>query len=166
LRRLKQSFDLEKARRICILWDATIDEDLKHISALIRRLTDTGKTVEVLAWVPDKTVPDRLTGLTYMRFLKKTDLNLTYVPVSEDARLFIETKYDLLIAISPSALFPLIYISKLSPAAMKVGPDTSEDSENSPYDLMIKTGQPFNTAYFIEQAMHYLALISNPETRA
>ena len=45
---------------------------------------------EVLAWIPGKSVPDRLTGLSYMKFLRKSDLNWAFFPVSEDARKFAE----------------------------------------------------------------------------
>jgi len=36
----------------------------------------------------------------------------------------------------------------------------------TPYDLMIRAQKPFSIAHFIEQVMHYLSVIGNPETRA
>lgn len=164
--RLKQKFDLEKVARIGIVWDSSNEEDLKHIAALSRKMSETGKSVEVLTWIPGKTVPDRLTGLTNMKFLRRTDLNWNFLPSSADAKAFIDQRFDLLIDINPSAVFPLLCVSTLSPSPMKVGPDVNGNSHELPYDLMIQAGHPFNTAQFIEQALIYLSMISNPETRA
>lgn len=166
VRRLKQGFDMERVKKIGILWDASIENDFQYLANLNRQMADQGKSVEVLAWIPGKSVPDRLTGLTYMKFLKKEDLNWAYIPDSHDARDFIETRFDLLIDINPSAIFSLEYIVSRSPAPMKVGPDQSADPTSAPYDLMIQAGKPFSIAVFLQQAVHYLTLISNPETRA
>jgi len=111
-------------------------------------------------------VPDRLTGLSYMKFLKKEDLNWAFIPVSGDAKEFISSKFDLIIDINPASLFQLMYITSLSVAPMKVGPDISAEPEKAPYDLMIKTSPPFSIAHFLEQAMHYLTMISGPDSRA
>lgn len=166
VRRLKPGFDMERVKKIGILWDASIENDFQYLASLNRQMADMGKSVEVLAWIPGKSVPDRLTGLTYMKFLKKDDLNWAYIPDSQDSREFIETRFDLLIDINPSSLFCLEYMASLSTAPMKVGPDHAIDPANAPYDLMIQAGKPFSTALFLQQAVHYLSLISNPETRA
>ncbi|MGE5350109.1 MAG: DUF6913 domain-containing protein [Actinomycetota bacterium] len=166
LRRMKQDFSFDRVKKIGILWDASFENDFQHLAALNRQLAETGKSIEVMAWVPGKSVPDRLTGLSYMRFLRKGDLNWALLPVSEDARKFVETRYDLLIDINPSSLFQLSSLASLSSAPMKVGPDITDRPEETPYDLMIQTAQPFSIAHFLEQAMHYLAIIGSPETRA
>lgn len=166
LRRMKQDFSLDAVKKVGILWDASFENDFQHLAALNRQLSEAGKTVEVIAWIPGKSVPDRLTGLTYMKFLRKSDLNWAFFPVSDDARKFIEAKYDLLIDINPSSLFQLSALVALSPASMKVGPDMNGEPENTPYDLMIKAPKPFSISFFLEQAMHYLSLIGSPETRA
>lgn len=165
-RRIRQAFDLEKARRVGILWDASSENDFQHLAAFTRQLTQAGKSVEVMAWIPGKNVPDRLTGITYMKFLKQNDLNWAFLPTSEDAGKFIAAEFDLLIDINPNSLFPLTAIVSLSSAPMKVGPDMVTEPEKSPYDLMIRTPAPFSITSFIEQAMLYLAMISTPETRA
>lgn len=166
LRRMRQDFQLDRVKKVGILWDASFENDFQHLAALNRQLTEAGRSVEVLAWIPGKVVPDRLTGLSYMKFLKKTDLNWASFPVSEDAKKFLEARFDLLIDINPSSLFQLNAIVALSPAPMKVGPDMTDMPENTPYDLMIRASQPFSIAQFIEQMMHYLSIIGSPETRA
>ena len=166
LRRMKQDFNLDRVRKIGILWDASFENDFQYLAALNRQLSETGKSVEVIAWIPGKIVPDRLTGLSYMKFLRKTDLNWAFFPVSDDAKKFLETKYDLLIDVNPSSLFQLSALAALSAAPMKVGPDLTDEPENTPYDLMIRAPKPFSIAFFIDQAMHYLSLIGSPETRA
>jgi len=166
LRRMKLDFNFEMVKKVGILWDASYEKDFQHLAALNRQLTDMGKSVEVMVWIPGKNVPDRLTGLTYMKFLRKTDLSWAFFPISEDARRFISTNYDLIIDINPSSLFQLTCLVALSSATMKVGPDITNEPEKTPYDLMIKTTKPFSIAPFIEQTMHYLSMISSPETRA
>jgi hypothetical protein len=166
VRRLQHGFDIDKVKKVGILWDATFENDFQHLAALNRQLSEMDKSVEVLTWVPGKSVPDRLTGLSYMKFLRKGDLNWSFIPASVDAREFINTKFDLIIDINPSSLFQLLYIVSLSSAPMKVGPDISGEPEKTPYDLMIKTSRPFSIALYLEQTMHYLAMISGPDTRA
>lgn len=166
VRRLQQGFDLEKVRKIGILWDASVENDFQHLAALNRQLSEAGKSVEVLAWIPGKSVPDRLTGLSYMRFLKHDDLNWAHIPVSDDARHFMTTTYDLFISINPSSLFQLLYITSMSASPLKVGPDSTDEPEKTPYDLLIKAGKPFSISQFLQQVMHYLSMISSPETRA
>jgi len=166
VRRLQHGFDIDKVKKVGILWDATFENDFQHLAALNRQLNEMDKSVEVLTWVPGKSVPDRLTGLSYMKFLKKGDLSWAFIPASSDAREFISTKFDLIIDINPSSLFQLLYIVSLSSAPMKVGPDISGEPDKTPYDLMIKTSRPFSIALFLEQTMHYLTMISGPETRA
>lgn len=166
VKRIKPKFDFEKVKRIGILWDSTNVDDLQHLTAVFHKMTEIGKTVEVLTWIPGNNVPDRLTGLPYMKFLRSSDLNWLYIPNSEDARLFTEAKFDLLIGMNPARVFPLTYITTLSPSPMKAGPDDSKDPENEPYDLMIQAGHPFKTALFLEQLLHYLTMISSPGTRA
>lgn len=166
VKRLKQNFGFDRVKRIGIAWDATKIDDFIHVAALHRKMTEMGKTVEVLAWIPDNIVPDRLTGLAYMRFLRKSDLNWLLIPKSEDSRQFMETKFDLLIGINPLHIFPLTYLTTLSPSMIKAGPDVYENTENEPYDLMIQSGRQFNTAVFLEQLLHYLSMINNPENRA
>ncbi len=166
LKRTKQDFNFEMVKKVGILWDASFENDFQHLTALIRRLTDTGKSVEVMAWIPGKNVPDKLTGLSYMKYLRKTDLSWAFFPISEDAKKFISTKFDLVIDINPSALFQLTSIVALSPAVMKVGPDITDEPERTPYDLMIKPAKPFSIASFIDQAVHYVSMIGTPVARA
>jgi len=166
MKRMKQDFSFDTVKKIGILWDASFENDFQHLAALNRKLSESGRSVEVIAWIPGKNVPDRLTGLSYMKFLRKSDLNWAFFPVSEDARKFTEAKYDLLIDINPSSLFQLCALAALSSATMKVGPDITDEPENTPYDLMIKAPRPFSIAFFLEQSMYYLSLIGSPENRA
>ena len=71
LRRMKQDFSLDGVRKIGILWDASYENDFQHLAALKRQLSESGKSVEVIAWIPGRDVPDKLTGLSYMKFLRK-----------------------------------------------------------------------------------------------
>jgi hypothetical protein len=80
LRRMKQDFNLDRVKKIGILWDASFENDFQHLATLNRQLSEAGKTIEVIAWIPGKICSDRLTGLSYMRFLRKSDLNWALLP--------------------------------------------------------------------------------------
>lgn len=166
VRRMQQEFDLGKVKKVGILWDASFENDFKHLTAFNRQLAEMGKSVEVMAWIPGKSVPDRLTGLTYMKFLRKSDLNWALLPVSEDAKEFIAGSFDLVLDINPSSVFQLSCLVALSSSPMKVGPDVTEEPEKTPYDLMIRTPRPFSIEFFLDQTMHYLSMISGSGTRA
>jgi hypothetical protein len=166
VRRMHHDFDFSKVKKIGILWDATFENDFKHLTALNRQLSEMGKSVEVMAWIPGKSVPDRLTGLTYMKFLRKTDLNWALLPVSEDAKEFVSRSFDLVIDINPSSVFQLSCLAAMSAAPMKVGPDVTAEPEKAPYDLMIRTPKPFSIEFFIDQTIRYLSMINSPENRA
>jgi hypothetical protein len=165
VKRASSIFNFSTSRNIGVLWDATDDSGYYALSAFNKKLSESGKHIEVLAWIPGKSVPDRLTGLTNMRFLKETDISWNFLPVSEDAKSFMDKQYDILIDINPSRVFPLTYIATLSPSPMKVGIDNDSDTENSPYDLMIQTGRVLDIGTFLDQTAHYLSIINNPSTR-
>src|SRR5665648_50777 len=114
VKRLRQNFGFERVKSIGIVWDATREEDFTHLAALSRRMTELGKTVEIMTWIPDNNVPDRLTGLTSMRFLRESDLNWFFIPKTEDSRQFMETKFDLLIGLNTANVFPLTWLITLS----------------------------------------------------
>lgn len=163
IKRSGKDFNYFRAVKIGILWDATNETGFQAISSFNRKMSETGKVVEVLAWIPEKEVSDRLTGLAYMKFIKSTDLNISFIPVSTDAKAFIEKKFDLLIDINPARVFPLTYIATLSNSPMKVGIDINSDLEDAPYDLMIQAGKIPDIGVFIDQAVHYLPLINSIE---
>jgi hypothetical protein len=165
VKRVSKSFNFSTTEKIGILWDATDDSGYHDLLAFNKKLTESGKHIEVLAWIPGKTVSDKLIGLTNMKFLKTTDINFAFIPFSEDAKSFMGKKYDVLIDINPSRVFPLTYIAALSPSPMKVGVDNDSDTQNSPYDLMIQTGRVINIGTFLEQVSHYLSIINNSSTR-
>ncbi len=54
VRRMHQDFNLEKVKKIGILWDAAFENDFHHLAALNRQLAEMGKSVEVMAWIPGK----------------------------------------------------------------------------------------------------------------
>ncbi|MDZ7636369.1 MAG: hypothetical protein U5L72_18855 [Bacteroidales bacterium] len=132
VRRMQHDFNLGKVKKIGILWDASFENDFKHLAALNRQLWEMGKSVEVMAWIPGKSVPDRLTGLTYMKFLRKTRTSTgPLLPVSEDAKEFVARGFNLIIDINPSSVFQLSCLVALSAAPMKVGPDVTEEPEKA-----------------------------------
>lgn len=161
VRRSGSDFNFIRAVKVGILWDATNESGYQAISSFVKKMADTGKRVEVLAWIPGKDVSDRLTGVTYLKFLRTQDLSFNFIPSSADARLFIEKKFDILIDINPARVFPLTYIATLSNSPMKVGVDIRSDSENAPYDFMIQSGGVLDVTAFLDQAVHYLSLINS-----
>lgn len=77
---------------------------------------------------------------------------------------FINTKFDLLIDINFSNLFPLMYASSLSQAGLKVGL-ADDKPESSPFDLMISMTSPVAIEKYLEQVLYYLEIINSESAK-
>jgi hypothetical protein len=81
-------------------------------------------------------------------------------PVASETQSFIKTHFDVLIDINFKKQFPLVYITSLSEAGLKVGLADS-DPETSPFDLMISLKNPVTIDSYLEQVLYYLEMINS-----
>ncbi|MBN2666792.1 MAG: hypothetical protein JXR67_09795 [Bacteroidales bacterium] len=151
-------------RTIGIIWDATKSDDFSFLTRFHQKMAEQNKDVRILGYYPGKALPDPYTAIRYFTCIKKTELNFFYCPSHPDAESFINTKFDLLIDINFTNLFPLFYASSLSQAGMKVGL-SGENPETSPFDLMISMKSPVNTEKYLDQVLYYLGMINSESAR-
>jgi hypothetical protein len=82
--------------------------------------------------------------------------------VTSETDKFIKNRFDVLIDLNFRNLFPLVYVSSLSVASLKVGLSDSRP-ESSPFDLMISLKNTVSIDEYLEQVILYLEMI-NSET--
>jgi hypothetical protein len=150
--------NINTAKKIGIVWDATKPEEFAVITQFHQKMAEKNIEVQVIGYYPGKEIPDKITAIRYLTCLKHPDLNFFYRPVSEEAVRFMNTPFDILFDTNFRNTFPLQYISCLSAAGIKVG-IFENGYDNSPFDLMIEM-KPGDLSGFFTQAIHYLEMIN------
>ena len=160
-KRERRVINLEKASNIGILYFLPDEPTYRKISAYVKKLQDSGKSVKALGYVESK----RLTGqflpkLSY-DFLYPSGLAWNYKPVSTAARDFMESSFDILIDLSTDDYLPLLYITGTSKAKFKAG--MQSDRRSGYLDLMISLGKKDGLDELIKQIDHYLTIINKTD---
>ncbi|HNY52686.1 MAG TPA: hypothetical protein PK727_01690 [Bacteroidales bacterium] len=164
IRRKPLYLNLYHIRTIGIVWDASRPEDFSILTRFHQHMAEQNREVTILGFFPGKELPDRYTAIRYFSCFKKNELNFFYCPVNPDVDSFINTKFDLLIDINFSNLFPLLYASSLSQAGLKVGL-ADDKPESSPFDLMISMTSPVAIDKYLEQVLYYLEIINSESAK-
>ena len=160
LTRIKKVNNLKTAKRIGVIFNATKQDDYKHVSGFVKYIQDRGIEVKVLGFVNDKDVPNEyLMKKNFSYFLNKS-LNWYRKPVNFEVEKFLKEKFDIIIDFSLDNDYLFNYIIALSPSRFKVG---KFKEPNNHYDFMIKLNKDKDLKYFIEQARHYLEVINRPD---
>jgi hypothetical protein len=151
--------NISTAKTIGIVWDASKFEEFAVLSRFHQKMHERKIEVKILGYYPGNNLPDRYTAIRYLTCFKNQDINLFYRPVSPEATSFINTRFDILIDINFSQLFPLQYITSLSVAGFKVGIFVN-GSENQPFDLMLDLKKNTDLDTYLTQVIHYLEMIN------
>lgn len=158
VRRNKQFNNLGNSHKIGLVWDGSNTADFKSIASFYNDMLKINIQTDIICYYPDKVLPDEYTAIRYLKCVKKSDLNLWYIPQSPDIDEFINTPYEILIDINDNNYFPAEYMTVLSRAEFKVGPDCSPYRDK--LDMTIKIEDKYETAYYIEQVKYYLDMIN------
>jgi len=116
-----QVCNLDNARRVGIIYNATEYISFEIIKDLVKQLSDNAVHVSVLGYVDSKKLIDHYLYRKGFDFFSKNDLNWYYRPVSELAVRFMDEPFDLLLNLSLEDHFPIHYITTLSMASFKAG---------------------------------------------
>lgn len=158
IRRNKQFNNLGNSHKIGLVWDGSNTNDFKSIAGFYNDMLKLNIQTDIICYYPDNVLPDEYTAIRYLKCVKKSDLNFWYIPQSADINEFINTPYEILIDVNTNYYFPAEYITVLSKAEFKVGPDSS------PYrnmlDMTIKIEEEYETSYYIDQVKYYLDMIN------
>ncbi len=156
--------DFSNIKSVGIVWDASKPEDFLILSGFCQKMSDLKIEVRILGYFPGRNLPDKYTAVRFLTCLKKQEVNFFNKPVSADSADFIARKFDVLIDVNFSRLFPLVYISSLSKAGFKVGL-AGEKPESSPFDLMISLKKPVALDGYLDQVLYYLEMIKSGQTK-
>ena len=151
-------------KKIGVVWNASRTEDFATLSRFYQKMHDRNVDVSILGYFPGKSLPDQYTAIRYLTCFKNAELDLFYRPVSQEANAFIKNRFDVLIDINFEKLFPLLYISSLSEAGLKVGLYGSEP-ETSPFDLMMELRNSVDVGNYLEQVLYYLDMINSESVK-
>ncbi len=152
--------DINKIKTIGIVWDSSNVDQFPHLSKFYHTMQDRNIDLRVLGYFPGEVMPDQYTAIRYLTCIRKNEVNLFYIPVTEEANRFINYKFDILIDINFSRIFPLQYISSLSIAGFKVGLYAPED-KNSPFELMMDIRKPVSIENYLSNIIYYLEMINS-----
>ncbi len=152
--------NIHEVKNIGLVWDASKTDDFVFLKRFFQKMAELKTDVRILGYFPGNNPPDQYTAVRYLSIVKKEELNIFYHPVSTETNTFITNNFDVLIDLNFKKLFPLQYISSMSNARFKVGLFESE-TKNSPFDLMMDLKSPVSIEDYLNQVLHYLAMINS-----
>jgi len=152
--------NLDAARQVGILFDATELDTQKVIQKYVKELQDKGKVVRSLGFINDRKKHE---NLSFKHFSRRS-LDWAYRPKSVEVARFMDYDFDILLVLSYRSNLQFEYISTLSKAQMRVGPYT-ENTDS--YDLMLDASSQNDLRPFIDQVELFLKKMdSSHETPA
>lgn len=156
-------YNLDSARYVGILFNATAKDMYNPIRAFSNELEGRGINVEMLAFYGGKELPASYISNKKMHFFTKKELNWYKKPKDPAVDEFVEKEFDILIDLSMEEVFPLQWIATLSRAKFKVG---NLSYYGTPNDLIINIKPSEDIEYLLSQVKHYLELINNKFAQA
>lgn len=152
--------NLREVKSIGVVWDASKIEEFPSISRFHQLMNEKNIELSVIGYYPGNELPDKYTALRYLRCIKREEVNYFYLPVTRDANAFIKKSFDVLIDINFDKSLPLLYLSSLSVAKLKVGLFDNEKAGHYP-DLMIELKKPVKIDDYLTQIIKYLEMIDS-----
>ena len=153
-----KNFNLAKS--IGIVWNASNSEEFQTLTKFHQQMQERNINVQIIGYYDGKNLPDKYTAIRYLSCIRKHEVNLFYIPKSDDTQNFINKKFDVLIDINFDKLFTIRYITVLSNALFKVGLFETENN-SSPFDLMMEIKKPVSVDNYLKQVVQYLEMMNN-----
>jgi hypothetical protein len=152
-----------QVKTIGIVWDAARTGDFISLSKFFHMMHERGIDVKIIAYFPGKELPDQYTAQRFLTCIRKNETNWFYLPISQDAELFIRNRFDILIDINFNSELPLSYLTSLSAAGFKVGLFNSYHGDST-FDLMMEIKKPVQIDNYLNEIIHYLEMINSGST--
>ena len=158
LKRRRVVHNLESAKTIGLLYDATDEQEYAIICNLVKILQNDNKTVKALGYLNYNIIPHYcIPKLSFDYFIMK-DVNFFYIPNNSFVEDFIKNDFDILIDLSVKDFFPFQYIAGMSNAKFKVGRDGINHSKY--YDFMLNINEEITLKEYIKQICEYLTILN------
>ena len=151
-KRIKVICNLNDAKSIGILYDATFEDQINKVKPFVDYFFNLKKDVKALGFVNAKELSYFHSPKLQYDFFYKKDLNWYYKPQNYIIDNFIKKDYDILINLCDSSCIPIKYLVASSVAHFKVGYEI--------YDLMISMKKDHVIDDFMLQVKHYINLIN------
>jgi len=158
VRRNKMFLNLEEAKTIGIVFDATENENFELVKKYITYLKGLKKRVKAIGFFNMKETPPMAYSKLDYDFFSLKDLSWNNIPKNIYVKNFIDDQFDILLDLNIKDSFPLKYISTLSRAKFKVGKRSKWNS--STFDLMLDIDASKNLKYFLKNLDTYLFIIN------
>lgn len=143
--------NLEEARTIAILFDATDVDKRKHILTYADKLRKQGKQVSVLGFI---STVDKEATFSF-NFFTLRNIDWVQRPKGEQVEQWRKREYDVLICLFPETNRFTEYLALHGRAGLKIGPVATN---KACYDLMLDMPTSANPAKIIKQYEGLLAM--------
>ena len=153
-----QIFNLEQAKSIGVVYDASTENDYNRAASLIRHLQSQGKMVKSIGLSPFKVLPHYLPVKLAFNYISLKDINWYKKPENQFIDEFIAYEFDVLIDLNLQADDSLLYVVKLSKAKFKIG--LYNEAQKDVYDFMLEGIEPGKVSLFIKELLHYLEIFN------
>lgn len=155
-KQLTKPISFENTKSIGVLVDCSRKQDLPAIQTYVEELKNQGKTVEVLGYnssnhtTPFKTFTNKIT-------------NWYGVPKDKITTNFINTPFDILIALYWEKILPLDYVLAHSKAHLKIG--QYHAYKKNYLDIMIDVSDTPTMVEFVETTKKWLSIVNREEKK-
>ena len=156
-KRLKEVCNLNDAKSIGILYDATSEKQINQIKPFVDYFFELRKDVKALGYVNSKQLAYCHTPKLQYDFFYEKDLNWYYKPQNYIIDNFINKEYDILINLCDSSCIPIKYLVASSIARFKIG---QHEEGYEIYDLMISLNDDKSIKKLMSEIKHYINLIN------
>lgn len=157
LNRERGTYNLNNAKRVGIIYDASDEVGYKKASDFVRYLQNMKIVVKALGFYKGSQLPHYCIPMLSYDFYSTKDINWFEKPSSSFISDFINEKYDIVIDLNKAKSLSSTYIVGLSKGKFKVG--MFDDDKTNIYDFMIKLEDKSNINEFIKQVIHYLTIL-------
>ena len=155
--RVKSVCNIDEAKSIGILYDATSQENINKIKPFVSYFFELRKDVKALGYVNDKKLSYCHTPKLQYDFFYQKDLNWFYKPQNYIIDNFVKRDYDILINLCDSSCIPIKYLVAKSIARFKIG---MYEENFDIYDLMIELKKEKSIQKLMDEIKHYINLIN------
>jgi len=155
--RIKEVCNLDDAKSIGILYDATSEQQIKIIKPFVSYFFNLKKDVKALGYVNAKELSYCHTPKLQYDFFYQKDLNWYYKPQNYIIDNFIMKEYDILINLCDSNIIPIKYLVASSIAHFKIG---IHEEDYEIYDLMISLKEDKSMEKLMNEIKYYINLIN------
>ena len=121
LKRNVKSCNIDDAKSIGILFNATNSASFETVKNLVKELSGKRRKIMVLGFIEGKHLIDHYLYRKGFEFFTRSHLNWYEKPKSEAVSEFIKEEFDILINLNLEESYPINYILSLSKASFKVG---------------------------------------------